>query len=129
MLMRKLMLTFVIATATTTTVTTATRAPSSYRRALSSSSLAFTTTRQSSRSSFPQGTSFLSSYSKFSGSRQQQQLQQPQKDTFRTIAEPTRTFSSSSVALKMSSLSNCPTIPLRNGMEHPVIGFGTYTIV
>ena len=128
MLMRRFMLAFVLVTATTTRATTTTfaaTASSPYRRALSSSSLAFATnSRQSSRSSFPQGTTFLTSYSKLSGASQQQKPQQLQKDKFTS----SRTFfSSSSIALKMSSLSNCPTIPLRNGMEHPVIGFGTYT--
>ena len=27
-----------------------------------------------------------------------------------------------------NSLANCPTIPLRNGLLHPVIGFGTYKV-
>lgn len=40
-------------------------------------------------------------------------------------------FGSSTTILRMSSsvcLSNCPTIPLRNGMAQPAIGFGTYKV-
>lgn len=31
-------------------------------------------------------------------------------------------------AAAKEALLNCPTIPLRNGMEHPAIGFGTYKV-
>ncbi|KAL3925278.1 MAG: hypothetical protein SGILL_000519 [Bacillariaceae sp.] len=43
----------------------------------------------------------------------------------------TTTRASSSNAIRMSSstsLKNPPTLPLRNGMEHPAIGFGTYKV-
>eukprot|EP00536_Pseudo-nitzschia_multiseries_P000870 jgi/Psemu1/1996/gm1.1996_g len=43
-----------------------------------------------------------------------------------------RSTQSSSSGLRMSSSStsliNAPTIPLRNGMSHPAIGFGTYKV-
>jgi diketogulonate reductase-like aldo/keto reductase len=35
---------------------------------------------------------------------------------------------SSSSALQDDALLHCPTIPLRNGMKHPAIGFGTYKV-
>jgi diketogulonate reductase-like aldo/keto reductase len=45
---------------------------------------------------------------------------------------PIKLFSSDSETIMDSSkgnaISKCPTIPLRNGMLHPVIGFGTYKV-
>jgi diketogulonate reductase-like aldo/keto reductase len=48
------------------------------------------------------------------------------------VLPATKLFSSESETIMDSSkgnvLSNCPTIPLRNGLLHPVIGFGTYKV-
>lgn len=58
--------------------------------------------------------------------------QQHQRLGFFNSRVPSTTVSI--VSLRMSSsistpaLANPPTIPLRNGMQHPVIGFGTYKV-
>jgi diketogulonate reductase-like aldo/keto reductase len=53
-----------------------------------------------------------------------------------TTATPSSIARSTRLASRMSSTSadrealmKCPTIPLRNGMTHPAIGFGTYKVV
>eukprot|EP00980_Cylindrotheca_fusiformis_P003964 scaffold871_cov130-Cylindrotheca_fusiformis.AAC.41 len=40
-----------------------------------------------------------------------------------TIPQPT-----THTTLRMSTLTDTPTVPLRNGMAHPAIGFGTYKV-
>lgn len=45
---------------------------------------------------------------------------------FSTTAFPRRVYSTT--AIRMHSLSNPPILTLRNGMEHPAIGFGTYKV-
>jgi diketogulonate reductase-like aldo/keto reductase len=45
------------------------------------------------------------------------------------LSSATTTHASSKNVLRMSStLTSPPTIPLRNGMQHPAIGFGTYKV-
>lgn len=47
-----------------------------------------------------------------------------------TLSSPANKSTSSFLRMSSSttSLTNCPTIPLRNGMAHPIIGFGTYKV-